>query len=214
MVAKPAAPRTAADIEVLSRAVPHAGFLRVEQYRLRHRLFAGGWTPPLLREVCVRGTVAGVLPYDPARDQLVLVEQFRMGPFAAGAAPWMIEIVAGFIEDGETPEQVAARECIEECGCTVSALLPITCYFPSPGGLAERVHLFCGRVDSRQALATAGLVDDSEDIRVQVVPWRAARSQIARGGYANAATLIALQWLALNRRRVRRAWLGAPEMAS
>jgi len=209
MQAKPAGLSTG-DIEVLSRTVPHAGFLTIEHYRLRHRLFAGGWSPPLTREVCVRGTVAGVLPYDPERDQVVLVEQFRMGPFAAGAAPWMIEIVAGFMEDGETPEAVAAREAVEECGCVVSALLPITCYFPSPGGLAERVHLFCGRVDSRQAPVTAGLAHDSEDIRVQVVPWRVARGRLARGDYTNAATVIALQWLALNRRRVRRAWLGAP----
>jgi ADP-ribose pyrophosphatase len=195
------------DVDVLDRTVPHAGFLTVQRYRLRHRLFGGGWTPPLEREVCLRGSAAGVLPYDPERDALVLVEQFRMGPYAAGEAPWMIEIVAGFIEDGETPEAVAARECVEECGCTVGALLPITRYFPSPGGLAERVHLFCGKVDSRQAARVGGLVHDSEDIRVQVVPWRVARGQIARGGYANAATVIALQWLALNRRRVRRAWL-------
>ncbi len=196
------------DIEILSRTVAHAGFLKVEQYRLRHRLFAGGWSPPLLREVCVRGTVAGVLPYDPERDRVVLVEQFRMGPFAAGGAPWMTEIVAGFLEDGETPADVAKRECIEECGCTATALLPIQAYFPSPGGLAEHVHLFCGRVDSRQAPTTAGLVADSEDIRVRVIPWRTARSQLARGGFTNAATVIALQWLALNRRRVRDAWLG------
>ena len=199
------------DIEILDRSVAHAGFLTVERYRLRHRLFGGGWTPPLEREVCLRGSAAGVLPYDPERDELVLVEQFRMGPYVAGAAPWMTEIVAGFIEAGETPEAVATRECIEECGCTVGALLPIGSYFPSPGGLAERMHLFCGRVDSRQAARLGGLVHDSEDIRVQVVPWRVARGQITRGGYANAATLISLQWLALNRRRVRQAWLaGGP----
>ena len=200
------------DIEVLDRTVAHAGFLTVERYRLRHRLFGGGWTPPLEREVCLRGSAAGLLPYDPERDALVLVEQFRMGPYAAGAAPWMIEIVAGFIEPGETPAAVAARECVEECGCAVGALLPITSYFPSPGGLAEQMHLFCGRVDSRQAARLGGLVHDGEDIRVQVVPWRVARGRMGRGGYANAATLISLQWLALNRRRVRQAWLagGAP----
>ncbi|MEJ0070166.1 MAG: NUDIX domain-containing protein [Pseudomonadota bacterium] len=132
-----------------------------------------------------------------------------MGPFVAGEAPWMVELVAGVIEAGETPEAVADRECLEECGCTVTARLPITRYFPSPGGLAERVDLFCGRVDSRQAGAIGGLAEDHEDIRVRVVPWREARTGIARGGYGNAATLIALQWLALNRRRVRRAWLGA-----
>jgi ADP-ribose pyrophosphatase len=208
MAAKPAVLSTE-DVEILDRTVPHAGFLTVQQYRLRHRLFGGGWSPPLLREVCLRGTAAGVLPYDPERDAVVLVEQFRMGPYAAGAAPWMIELVAGFIEDGEAPEDVAKRESIEECGCVVSALLPITSYFPSPGGLAERVHLFCGKVDSRQAATVAGLAHDSEDIRVRVVPWRTARAQLAHAGYGNAATTIALQWLALNRGRVRRAWLAA-----
>ena len=197
------------DVEVLSRTVPHAGFLTVQHYRLRHRLFAGGWTPPVDREVCVRGAAAGLLPYDPERDAVVLVEQFRMGPFAAGEAPWMTEIVAGVLEDGETPEAVAARECIEESGCHVTALLPIARYFPSPGGLSEHVHLFCGRVDSRQASGVGGLAHDHEDIRVHVVPWRTARAGIARGTYGNAATLLALQWLALNRPRVRRAWLEA-----
>jgi ADP-ribose pyrophosphatase len=132
-----------------------------------------------------------------------------MGPFAAGEAPWMTEIVAGVLEDGETPEAVAARECIEESGCHVTALLPIARYFPSPGGRSEHVHLFCGRVDSRQASGVGGLAHDHEDIRVHVVPWRTARAGIARGTYGNAATLLALQWLALNRPRVRRAWLEA-----
>jgi ADP-ribose pyrophosphatase len=197
-----------ADIDVLSRSVPHTGFLTVERYQLRHRLYAGGWTKPLDREVCVRGAASGVLPYDPERDAVVLVEQFRMGPFAVGAAPWMVEIVAGLIDPGETPEQVAVREAREECGCAVTDLLPITRYFPSPGSFAERVDVFCGRVDSRTAPAAGGAPHEGEDIRVLVVPWRTAKRQLEQGGYANAATIIALQWLALNRARVRRAWLG------
>src|SRR5258708_24098726 len=138
------------DSEILDRSVAHAGFLTVERYRLRHRLFGGGWTPPLEREVCLRGSAAGVLPYDPERDELVLVEQFRMGPYAAGEPPWMIEIVAGFIEAGETPAAGATREGVEECGCAGSAPLPVTSHFPSPRGLGERMHPFCGRVGSRQ----------------------------------------------------------------
>src|SRR4051794_21893371 len=117
MTANQAAMLSGDDIEVMSRTEPYAGFLRIERYQLRHRLFAGGWTPPLAREVCVRGAASGVLPYDPERDAVVLVEQFRMGPFAAGKAPWMMEIVAGVMDDGETPEDVAARESIEESGC-------------------------------------------------------------------------------------------------
>jgi ADP-ribose pyrophosphatase len=209
MVTKPASSFSADDIEILERSEPHTGFLRVQHYRLRHRLFAGGWTPPLDREVCLRAAASGVLPYDPERDAVVLVEQFRMGPLAVGAPPWMVEIVAGIIEPGETPEAVAIRECAEECGCTVTDLLPITCYFPSPGGLAEQVHLFCGRVDSRAAADIGGLAHDSEDIRVLVVPWRQARAALDRGDYGNAATIIALQWLALNRQHVRHAWLGS-----
>lgn len=196
------------DIEVLTRTVVHSGYLTMESYRLRHRLFAGGWTPPVDREVCVRGAAAGLLPYDPVRDAVVLVEQFRMGPFVAGEPPWMTEIVAGVVEPGETPEDVAKRECVEEAGCEVSALLPIAQYFPSPGGLSERVHLFCGQVDSRLSSPVGGLAHHHEDIRVRVLPWREARAGMARGAFTNAATLLALQWLALNRARVRRRWLG------
>ena len=206
-----AAALSSRDVEVLSRTAAHAGFLTVQHYRLRHRLLAGGWTPPLEREVCVRGTAAGLLPYDPDRDTVVLVEQFRMGPFVAGDPPWMTEIVAGMVEPGETPEAVASRECVEEAGCAPSALLPIARYFPSPGGLSERVHLFCGRVDSREAGTAGGLAHDHEDIRVRVVPWRTVRAGLARSDYANAATLLALQWLALNRARVRRRWLGGAQ---
>lgn len=209
MVSKPASSFSAHDIEILERSEPHTGFLRVQHYRLRHRLFSGGWTPTLDREVCLRGAAAGVLPYDPERDVVVLIEQFRVGPLAVGAAPWMVEIVAGIIDPGETPEAVAIREGVEECGCTITELLPITRYFPSPGSFAEEVHLFCGRVDSRVAAEMGGLAHDGEDIRVLVVPWRRARAALDRGDYSNAATIIALQWLALNRRRVRHAWLGS-----
>ena len=112
-------------------------------------LFNGGMSRPFDREVLQRRPVASVLPYDPIRDEVVLIEQFRAGKMLAGAPdPWMIETVAGIIEDGETPEDMARREAVEEAGCTVTTLERMPSFYPSAGGCSEYVHMFCGRVDS------------------------------------------------------------------
>ncbi len=125
------------DIEIISRDEVYGGYMRVEAYRLRHRRHAGGWTDEMRRELVERGHAVAVLPYDPARDEVVLIEQFRIGAYAAGRPPWQIEIVAGIIEAGETAEDVARRECVEECGCKLDALVHVHDFRPSPGVLSE-----------------------------------------------------------------------------
>jgi ADP-ribose diphosphatase len=112
------------DLRVIERSVAYRGYVRVERYRLRHRLFAGGWSGEIVREVIERGHAVAVLPYDSVRDQVVLLEQFRVAAHAGGHAPWQTEIVAGIIEDGEDEIEVAHRETVEECGCEPSDLVP------------------------------------------------------------------------------------------
>ena len=114
------------DVEILDKETAFQGYFRIDRYRLRHRLFAGGWSEAITREVFERGHVVGVLPYDPIEDRVVLIEQFRIGAYAAGFSPWLIEIVAGVIEAGEEPEEVARRETLEETGCSVTELMPVT----------------------------------------------------------------------------------------
>ncbi|MFY7959615.1 MAG: NUDIX domain-containing protein [Elsteraceae bacterium] len=197
-------------VEVLDRRSFAAGRYRVDRYRLRHKMFGGGWSDPLERDVLERGHAAALLPYDPVADAIVLVEQFRIGALAAGQAPWMLEVVAGMIEaDDADPEAVARRESMEECGCRVGSVEPIAVYQPSPGGAAGARHLFCGRLDRREAPAQAGLVEEGEDLRVHVWPWSKARRALDQGVFTNAATLIALHWLARRRPALRRRWNGA-----
>jgi ADP-ribose pyrophosphatase len=195
------------DVELIERATVYQGRFRIDRYRLRHRLFAGGWSAEITREVFERGHAVVVLPYDPVRDEVVLVEQFRAGPYAAGDDPWQIEVVAGIIEPGETAEQVARRELAEEANLApLGPLEPICRCYASPGGSSECFDIFCARVDASGAGGIHGLQHEHEDIRVRVVGFAEAMQALARGRVRSAPPIVALQWLALNRERLRREW--------
>ena len=193
-------------VELLEKTERYSGFFRINRYRLRHRLFAGGWSGVIEREVFERGHAVGVLPYDPVADSVVLIEQFRVGALVAGMSPWLIEVVAGIVEEGEAPEEVARRETREEAGLEIQALMPMCRYLVSPGGSSESVRLYCGRVDSRGAGGIHGLAEEHEDIRVDRLPYGDAMRLLEEGRVTNSVSLIALQWLALHRDRVRAAW--------
>ena len=182
------------------------GFYRLDRLHLRHELFGGGMSTEISRELFVRHDAVCVLPYDAKRDEVVLIEQFRVGALGKVDNPWLIELVAGLIDKDEEPEEVAHREAEEEAGLTFSAMLPITQYFPSPGGSSEYVHLYLGHCDSEGAGGLHGLEAEGEDIRVTVWSLDDALQAVRDGRIFNAATLIALQWLALNRTEVRGLW--------
>lgn len=192
--------------EIIARENCFKGFYRVDKLKLRHELFAGGQSEPFFRELFVRHDAVCVLPYDAKRDEVVLIEQFRVGAVGKVGSPWLVEMVAGLIDKDETPEEVAHREGEEEAGLTFEALWPITKYFPSPGGSNEFVHLYLGKCDSAGAGGLHGLEEESEDIRVSVWAFEDALQAVADGRIVNAATIIALQWLALNRTEIRGLW--------
>ncbi|MBV6448103.1 ADP-ribose diphosphatase [Nitrosomonas sp.] len=194
------------NVEVLEKTICFEGFFRIEKYRLRHRLFSGDWSQPLVREVFERGHAAAVLPYDPIRDEVILIEQFRVGALDAQDGSWLLEIVAGMIEAGETAQDVVKRESIEEANCIISDLIPLYDCFVSPGGTTERVALFCGRVDSTHAGGVHGAAEEGEDIKVHVVPLDTALTFLNSGKITSASAIIALQWLALNRASVHTRW--------
>ncbi|MBL8658821.1 MAG: NUDIX domain-containing protein [Rhodospirillales bacterium] len=204
------------DVEVESCETAFSGYYRVDRYRLRHRLFAGGRSGSMGREVFERGHAVAVLLYDPILDRLVLIEQFRIGAFVAAGAeahldgafgPWLFEIVAGIIDEGETPEAVARREAMEEAGCVVGEMEPVCRFLTSPGVTSESITLFCGRVDAEGVGGVHGLEVEHEDIRVFTVTSDEAFRWLAEGRFANATALIAMQWFRLNREAVRRKWL-------
>jgi ADP-ribose pyrophosphatase len=192
--------------EVLDRQVVFQGYFRIDKYRLRYRRYAGDWSNAVWREVFERGHAAAVLPYDPVRDEVVLIEQFRVGALDAPGGAWLLDIVAGIIEAGEDAEAVARRESVEEAGVTLKDLIPIHDYFASPGGTSERVALYCGRVDASRAGGYFGLQAEAEDIKAMAMAFDAAQAEMARRAMLPASLLIAMQWLALNREAVRRRW--------
>ena len=194
-------------VEVIDKRTVFEGHYRIERYHLRHTLHAGGMSETLSRELFERGQVAAVLPVDPVRDEVILIEQFRIGPYAVGWDPWLLEGVAGIIEDGESPEDVARRETLEEAGCEIIDLVPVMRYISSPGACSETVALYCGRVDTSGAGGVHGLADEGEDIKVMVYPVAKAIGLLDSGRIVNAKTIIALQWLALNYTDLKRRWL-------
>lgn len=193
-------------VEVIEKSSPYRGYFRIDRYLLRHRMHDGGWTTPLMREVFERGQTVAVLPYDPLADAVVLIEQFRIGAYAAGLDPWLTEVVAGTIEAGEDAEDVARREVLEEAGCQVKELERIGTFLLSSGASSETTAMYCGRVDSRGVGGIHGLAHEGEDILVGVVPADEAIARVANGGISNGYAVIPLQWLALNRERLQKKW--------
>lgn len=197
---------TNADVEILERTICFEGFFRLERYRLRHRLFNGDWGRPLMREVFERGQAAAVLPYDPIRNEVILIEQFRIGALTAPDGPWLLEIVAGMIAADETAQEVAVRESLEEADCIITDLIPLYDFLVSPGGTTERIALFCGRVDATHAGGVYGASEEGEDIKVHVIKLDAALALLQSGKINSVSAIIALQWLALNRHHVQTMW--------
>lgn len=194
------------EFEILNTEVVYRGFFRLEKYRLKHALFAGGWSDELERELFRRGNCVAVLLYDPNKDAVVLIEQFRVGAILRPEQAWLLEIVAGAIEAGETAEQVAYREALEEAGCQIQALKVISEFYTTPGGSSEWITLFCGKVDSTGVQGIHGLDHEHEDILVRVVSFEEAYDLLVQGKINSGIPIIAIQWLALNRKKLRREW--------
>ena len=202
----PSIPLPGEKAELVERTVAFQGYFRVARYRFRHSLYQGGRSGEVNREVFERGQAAAVLPYDPIRDEVVLIRQFRAGAFAAGRHPWCWEIVAGMIEAGETSEQVARREAIEEAAVKILDLVPLYSLVLSPGACSETCNIFLGRIDATGVGGVHGLASENEDILVRAMPFADARALLVRDEIDNSAAVIALQWLALHRDELRERW--------
>lgn len=197
------------DVKILQQQVVYQGHFQIEQWKVQFRLFNGGWSQPRLREVFERGEAVGVLLLDMKNDQVVLIEQFRIGIVNKTKNPWLLEIVAGVIKKDEGLEQVARRETKEESGLEITNLFPVCQYWVSPGGSSERMSLFCGQIDAKLAQGIHGVVEEGEDIRLHVLSLKSAYDLLNRGKINNSSTIIALQWLQLNERIVRNAFLNS-----
>lgn len=197
---------SAKDIELVGTEPLFKGYFKMTKFHFRHKLFNGGVSEIVQREVFERGHAAGVLPYDPNTGEFVLIEQVRIGALETSDKPWLIEIVAGIIDEGETAESVCFREAEEEAGVKVERITKALSYLASPGGTTERMDIFIGKVDATSASGVHGLDYENEDILVHRVPEKTAMQWIEEGKIDNAAAIIALQWFALNKQKLLDDW--------
>ncbi|TQV86988.1 NUDIX domain-containing protein [Aliikangiella coralliicola] len=182
----------------LAKESMYQGFFELNRYTFCYEMFKGGWSQPFQREVFERGHAAAVLLLDPVANLLVLVEQFRPGAVETEADPWLLELVAGIIEENEKPEDVVFRESVEEAGCEVKNVTKICEYLVSPGGTTERIWLYLGEIDASRLPEYAGLEEENEDIKIHKIPVSKAFEMLDGGEINNAMTLISLQWLKLH----------------
>ncbi|MTH46650.1 ADP-ribose diphosphatase [Intestinirhabdus alba] len=194
------------DVEIIARETCYRGFFSLEVYRFRHRLFNGEMSQEVRREIFERGHAAVLLPFDPERDEVVLIEQVRIAAWDTSETPWLLEVVAGMIEEGESVEEVVRREAMEEAGLVVKRTKPVLSYLASPGGTSERSSIMVGEVDATTAGGIHGLADENEDIRVHVVSREQAYRWVNEGIIDNAASVIALQWLQLHYKELINEW--------
>ena len=195
------------DVEIVEATKAFERFLRVDVFRFRHRLFSGEWSALYSYDALRRGQAASVVLYDPDRESVVLVEQFRLPALLAGSSPWQLETAAGLIDSGEAAAAVATRETQEETGLAlIGEPIAIQRYLPSSGGSDESVFLFCGRVDSTSAGGVHGLAEEHEDIRVVVKTLAEIETLLDQGAIESGHTLIGLYWLLRHRDHLHQLW--------
>ncbi len=192
------------DVLLLSRERRYSGFFKLDAVTVKHALYRGGMSDEILREVIVREDAVGVLLYDPELDSLLLIEQIRVPLIGESSTPWTIEIVAGLIEEGESPAEVAKRETQEEAGIELEQLIPIQNYFSSTGGSNERMHLFLGLCSLANAGGIYGVAAEGEEIRAFVLKRDEAFTLLERGMLDNASTLVAMLWFQIHYHRFKK----------
>jgi ADP-ribose pyrophosphatase len=198
-----------ADVDVSPPKLLADGFHDLERFSVALRA-ADGETISSVRDVLRVGKVAAVLPIDVARGEVVLIRQFRLPAHLANGAGELVEIVAGHVEENETPAQAAMRECVEEIGVRPAALYEMFEFIPVPGASDEHAFLFLGPVDAARIPARAGAAHEKEATRPMRVPIGAALAALERRTMRNGFLILALQWLALNRDRLDAILAGPP----
>lgn len=193
------------DVQVLASRQAYANYFAVEEYDLRHRRFDGAMSADINRAVFVTGDAAIVLPYDPVRDRVMVIEQFRVVPVGRGdPQPWMIEAIAGRVDGGETPQDAALREAREEAGIEIARLVEAVHAYPSPGTVAEYLYSYVGIADLPDGIAgTAGLLTEAEDIRSHLLSFDRLMALVDTGEVNSMPLILLAYWLARNRERLR-----------
>ncbi len=190
------------DVSISAINTKYQGFFKLDEYQLSHKLFSNKQSNDFTREVFERGDAVVVMLYDPIQDKLLLLEQFRAGALRTEETPWLLEFVAGMFDDDESPIDVAVREAKEEANITLApeSVKPILKYLSSPGAMSECIHLYWATFDSNKVSpgSVYGLDGENEDILLHLISRIDALALLNEGKICNAATIIGLQWLAMN----------------
>jgi len=185
----------------------YKGFFQVDLYQFEHALFMGGKSELISREILERGDAIAVLPYDPISDTVLLIEQIRIGAIKSKHSPWLLECIAGMTDGSDDYESVVKKEAYEEAGLNLTELEFMLSYLSSPGGTTERLHLYLARADlSDVESGVYGLETEGEDIKTHVLSVDDALTRLNNGEMDNAATVICMQWLALNHEKMKHKW--------
>ncbi|MGE4351805.1 MAG: NUDIX domain-containing protein [Bdellovibrionales bacterium] len=196
--------------DLIHREALYQGYYRVDRFYIRQQLEDGSWSDVFSREVFDGNkNAAVVLLFDPQQDRVVMIEEFRPGPMSKGDDPFMIQAVAGVINSGETAEETARREAVEEAGCEVTDLQKIIAYYPCPGCVGEHITIFVGRTKAPapEEAGIKGLPEEGEIIKVLVLDAMKAISLLYEGKLRDAASIIAMQWFSLHHTELRSRWL-------
>lgn len=193
------------DLETLREETVYQGHFQLKKITFRHKLFSGEMSGEVVRELLIKGAASAVIAYDPWQDNVVLIEQVRIGAYdpTTDQSPWQLELIAGMIDTDKSPEEVAIRESQEEAGITLTHLEHVLSVWDSPGGMVERLHLFLGLVDSTKVGGIYGLAEENEDILVHVVSRKQAYQWVEQGKINNVIGVIGLQWLELHYHKYR-----------
>ena len=183
--------------KIINKKNLYSGFFSLNKYEFTHKKHDGEWTSTLDREIFSGAHVSTLLPYDPIKKEIILIQQFRAGVLSRYDEDYLLEIVAGIIDEGENPEETAMRECFEETGCEVKKIHPIQSYFPAPGSYESYYHLYLGEIQAFDGERIKGLEKENEDILVKSFKIDEVRQMLKEKKITNGLTLIALQWFFL-----------------
>ncbi len=188
------------DIEILREETVYKGHFELKKVFFRHKLYAGGMSGEVCRELLMKGAASALIAYDPVKDSVVLIEQVRIGAYEAESnkSPWLLELIAGMIDTDENPEEVAIRESKEEAGLDIENIQHALTVWDSPGGMVEKLHIFLGLVDTTNVGGIYGLEEENEDILVHIVSRETAYQWVEEGKIDNVIAVLGLQWLQLN----------------
>lgn len=184
--------------KIINKKNLYTGFFSLNKFEFVHQKHDGSWTEKVEREIFSGAHVSTLLPFDPIRNEIILIQQFRVGILSKNDEEYLYEIVAGIIDENELPEETAKRECMEETGCEVSKIVPVQSYFPAPGSSESYYHLFLGEVNSFEGERILGLENENENILVKSFKVNEVRNMLDRKKIKNGLTLIALQWFFLH----------------